>query len=480
MDTNYIPNNRYGDSSSQRGYDNAVDTSNAAAFVPSVQQTASANSSGGPEGYDALEYGAPSDNSRGHSNQSASAGPATVDQGVGAHESQTFIQHSSDMPDNMSLELARLRRLQIARQGSLPSQLPPMPSSPGHPYVYNEDTGLLSPTGRGLGEAGSRERRQYVEDHRTGQFRRVDQPSRFSFFKRGKRSQQQQQQQWQDATARQPGARLKAVADTVANIGGVIAMVVQGTLGGLALLNILMIYIIGLPDWGGDLTNFLEYYGPLGMGLNRLYYAFITISLIAACTRQANHAICSYEPKQLKLRRQDILLIVLYLAAYIISILCTPMDDELTYAYNRDHKFWKTQPLSSKFISRLKLWHLMNFVRIALCAIAWIVVSYQMRPLACDAVIASKVQAQMQELLGSRQGAQGSGSPYRLNAQHKRDVLPPAAADAPNLGSPPIRTAPDLLDDVTHGNLTRQQLAVREWSSPRAPLSAGRPGLASS
>jgi hypothetical protein len=78
-----------------------------------------------------------------------------------------------------------------------------LPSSPGHPYVFNEGTGLLSSTGvhagaavlwashlreqhmalqhmpvlysncsggagRGLGEAGARERKQYIEDNRTG------------------------------------------------------------------------------------------------------------------------------------------------------------------------------------------------------------------------------------------------------------------------------------------------------------------------
>jgi hypothetical protein len=36
--------------------------------------------------------------------------------------------------------------------------------------------------------------------------------------------------------------------------------------------------------------------------------------------RQANHAISSYEPRQLRLRRQDVVLTLCYLAAYVVSV----------------------------------------------------------------------------------------------------------------------------------------------------------------
>ena len=90
-----------------------------------------------------------------------------------------------------------MQECQLAKHASAPS-------SPGHPYVFNEETGLLSPTGipnclyrargaclelqtlsvlalveqaeldgsvsagKGTGEAGARERKQYIEDNRTG------------------------------------------------------------------------------------------------------------------------------------------------------------------------------------------------------------------------------------------------------------------------------------------------------------------------
>jgi hypothetical protein len=56
------------------------------------------------------------------------------------------------------------------------------------------------------------------------------------------------------------------------------------------------------------------------------------------------------------------------------QVLCTPLDDELTYEYNRNPNFWQLT-FSSAFKKRLALWNALNVLRTVCVGLAWLLVS---------------------------------------------------------------------------------------------------------
>ena len=68
-------------------------------------------------------------------------------------------------------------------------------------------------------------------------------------------------------------------------------------------------------------------------------------------------------------------------------MLCTPLDDELTYEYKRNPNFWQLT-FSSGFKKRLALWNSLNVLRTLCVGLAWVLVRFgsddwQQQPVAC-------------------------------------------------------------------------------------------------
>jgi hypothetical protein len=57
---------------------------------------------------------------------------------------------------------------------------------------------------------------------------------------------------------------------------------VQGLLGGFALLNFFMTYLMYS---GNNLRNWLKYYAPLALANNRMYYTLLTMAIVASTAR---------------------------------------------------------------------------------------------------------------------------------------------------------------------------------------------------
>jgi hypothetical protein len=56
----------------------------------------------------------------------------------------------------------------------------------------------------------------------------------------------------------------------------------QGLLGGFALLNFFMTYLMYS---GNNLRNWLKYYAPLALANNRMYYTLLTMAIVASTAR---------------------------------------------------------------------------------------------------------------------------------------------------------------------------------------------------
>ncbi len=56
------------------------------------------------------------------------------------------------------------------------------------------------------------------------------------------------------------------------------------------------------------------------------------------------------------------------------QVLCTPLDDELTYESDRNPRFYELT-WTSAFKRRVSLWHTLNIVRTVFVGIAWVLVS---------------------------------------------------------------------------------------------------------
>ncbi|KAK9818118.1 hypothetical protein WJX72_007418 [[Myrmecia] bisecta] len=284
------------------------------------------------------------------------------------------------------------------------------PGSPtrltGSRYKYNETTGLLAKEGAGV--AINKLATVYVENPGTGAFYRVPDDSRsqkpwvVKALKQPPPGQPQsntgtegssrappapppaadshsRRQTWEAEAAGAPqGSPLVALVGSSASALASIALFAQGLLGGFGLLNLFMIYLWDPSHWSSPLTGFLQFYSPIAMSVNRIYYTLITVSLVAACSSFAKDSLLeSKRLNYLQMRRMDVVLIFVYGVAFILSVVCTPFDDELQYSYRRIPDFYSLT-LNSHFQSRLSLWHWLNLGRVAASGLGWLLVCIKM------------------------------------------------------------------------------------------------------
>lgn len=92
-----------------------------------------------------------------------------------------------------------------------------------------------------------------------------------------------------------------------------------------------------------------------------------------------------------RLRAVDGAVIGLFSAAYACNLVATPLDDQLSYEWARDPRFWQQLPgfkaATPAFGPRLALWHAANLARAAACGAAWALVCYRSSPRVVGAVL---------------------------------------------------------------------------------------------
>jgi len=205
-------------------------------------------------------------------------------------------------------------------------------------------------------------------------------------------------------------ARFEAAASRVANCCTVLAIFVQGLLGGMALMTLLQVYLVNVASWGDDAVLMLRSYAPVALKMNRLYWVFLVIALGAAASRCvvgawrrqcrsqpltrhpcraawstlvfAPQSVEEYLPegmldvlKALRFRLVDYAMVSLYALAFLLNILSASVDDELDYAISRDPGFYNA-PMSRGFLNRIQSWHALNAFKCAAVLLAWFLVRF--------------------------------------------------------------------------------------------------------
>lgn len=279
----------------------------------------------------------------------------------------------------------RQREEQLARERAAQQNLGDQQEPAGHKYVYDEDTGMLISTEGGQGDGGRRAR-QYIEDETTGVFYKLHSSRRklMSWLRR-KEAGLLEEDDEDDKGFR---GRLRRTLVFLVNFFFIIGLFAQGLLGGFALLNFFMTYMLYSS---GTLTGFLAYYAPLAQNNARIYYSLSVVSVIASTSRLARDKLRNFEPRFLMLAAVDYLQMLLYVAAYICTTLCVPLDDELTYESNRNPRFYELT-FSSGFKRRLSIWHLLNILRTLFAGIGWTLVCYQNSPYVFESTLKSDLR----------------------------------------------------------------------------------------
>ncbi|GIL50600.1 hypothetical protein Vafri_6743 [Volvox africanus] len=280
------------------------------------------------------------------------------------------------------------------------SQLPGQPGSmeqaadpPGHKYTYDEDTGMLTTTAGGQGD-GSRVARQYIEDEVTGIFYKLQSKRRklFGLLRRKPHAVVEEDEDEEEDKGFRGRLRLTLVVLT--NICNILGMFAQGLLAGFALLNFFMTYMLYSSS---NMRKFLSYYAPLAQNNNRIYYVLVTLSIISSTSRLAQSKLRRFEPRRLQLGPVSFVQVLFYVGAYVASVLCTPLDDELTYESNRNPRFYELA-WTSAFKRRVSTWHALNIIRTVLVGLAWLLTCYQTSPYIFDATLRTALGTMRREL----------------------------------------------------------------------------------
>ncbi|KAJ9530085.1 hypothetical protein QJQ45_023398 [Haematococcus lacustris] len=273
-------------------------------------------------------------------------------------------------------------------------------------YFYDQDTGMLCPP-EGVQGEGGRAVREYIEDVVTGQFYQLNKPGLVRrllsrFRRKAERPEAETElQEGDEGWDPDAGTFRGSLRSFLANISGVfsfLGIAVQGLLGGLALLNFYMTFILYANN---NLQNWLRYYAVLALAINRIYFSLIAMAVVASAARLARDQIRSFAPLKAGLRVADWLQLLLYILAFITSVLCTPLDDELTYEAERNPRFYSLT-LSSAFVRRLNVWRVLNVLRTIGAGGAWLVCAYQHSTLVTDGVAAAEVARRFKHIKQQR------------------------------------------------------------------------------
>ena len=88
----------------------------------------------------------------------------------------------------------------------------------------------------------------------------------------------------------QPDARLSQLelsADTFCNSAIIHGRFVSGALGGMAALTLLEVFLFRISSWQQQTALLLQFYAPIALPINRVYFVLITLALAAAVSRYA-------------------------------------------------------------------------------------------------------------------------------------------------------------------------------------------------
>ncbi|GAX77592.1 hypothetical protein CEUSTIGMA_g5036.t1 [Chlamydomonas eustigma] len=266
---------------------------------------------------------------------------------------------------------------------------------PGDKFVYNEETGMLH-TVEGAHGTGERIAREYIEDGATGYFYKLNDPGvwrKITKLFKGKPGQEEDEFKLDHDKGFR--AFLKVFFFQVSNIYSMFGIFFQALLGGFSLLNFFATYIL---NSNLSQSQYLQYYSPLATYFARVYYTLTTFSVIAATAKFCHDQLNGFQPRRLRLQYVDGFQIICYILAYIFSVLCVPLDDQLTYEYNRNPLYYQLT-LSTQFKHRQALWQTFNLFRIIFSGLGLLLLCFQCSPYVFMHTVNYEMREKLKEIL---------------------------------------------------------------------------------
>lgn len=170
---------------------------------------------------------------------------------------------------------------------------------------------------------------------------------------------------------RAKAARLAWLSDVVENVSRLSAVgtrFAQGLLGGFALLNLYMSY---LYDGGG---SFVSYYSPLANSASSTYHVLGTVALLGALDRHFRARTAGF-PRGLSQANASRALVAIYLLAFVLTLVCSPFEEQLYYSQQRVPQWWELYPETDSFKSKKSAYLALNFFRVVLFGLGWLLVN---------------------------------------------------------------------------------------------------------
>lgn len=78
---------------------------------------------------------------------------------------------------------------------------------------------------------------------------------------------------------------LERAVDSFCNTAVMVATFVSGTLGGMAAMTLLQVYLFNINSWSNSSGVLLTIYAPVALRVNRLYWILIVLALASAVSR---------------------------------------------------------------------------------------------------------------------------------------------------------------------------------------------------
>ena len=252
-------------------------------------------------------------------------------------------------------------------------------------YSYDENTGMLVTSEVGTGDVAvsakpeTKPKSTFAEEANSGGFRRLGHKFAGAIRRRSRAT----------LEGAEPTS-LRLIMEGFSNAFGMVGLACQGLTGGLALICLYLTYVRYVTELPRE--GFLEQYSAVAKEINKSFQVLISVSLVAAIDKFGRDHAARFFPGGALQQKLDVLLILVYVTALVLNILTVPMDDMLSYSFQRVPG-WTKLPFSAAFSKRLNAWHALNFAKCLFCGFGWIIVCFELRPASIEKLREAQLSA---------------------------------------------------------------------------------------
>ena len=164
---------------------------------------------------------------------------------------------------------------------------------------------------------------------------------------------------------------LKNFLDFVASLIASSFIFCQGLLGGMGLL---LLYFSANQTQSEMLSSF----SPIADDVQKAFTFLSSFALIGALDKYSKDHMAAWMARGSAQRAYDALLIALYFACFISTLVCTPMDDVMFASHLRSPEWYRWE-LGAEFARQLETWKVGHLLRCLCGLLGWLATSWETR-----------------------------------------------------------------------------------------------------